>query len=164
MLTCPVSDGLCQRVLGVLADMDGLGYQPNALARSLRRRRTSTLGLIIPDTNNAYFAEVARGVGQVAFECDFTAILNEASQVPWTLLSAGDPFETFRRQLRVACQSSQDFSTSLYFSARFSKGQRSLQNGSVSPGAQELRSLIRARRGVERKYSNNIYIVRLKSL
>jgi tagatose 1,6-diphosphate aldolase len=32
------------------------------------------------------------------------AELNEASQVPWTLLSAGDPFDTFKKQLRVACQ------------------------------------------------------------
>lgn len=70
--TRPVSDELRQRVL---AAMDELGYQPNALARSLRRQRTSTLGLIIPDTNNPYFAEVARGVEQVAFERDFTVIL-----------------------------------------------------------------------------------------
>jgi LacI family transcriptional regulator len=70
--TRPVSDELRQRVL---VAMDELGYQPNALARSLRRQRTSTLGLIIPDTNNPYFAEVARGVEQVAFERDFTVIL-----------------------------------------------------------------------------------------
>jgi LacI family transcriptional regulator len=70
--TRPVSDELRQRVL---AAMDMLDYQPNALARSLRRRRTSTLGLIIPDTNNPYFAEVARGIEQAAFERDYTVIL-----------------------------------------------------------------------------------------
>lgn len=30
--------------------------------------------------------------------------LNEASPVPWVLLSAGEPFETFCQQLMVACQ------------------------------------------------------------
>jgi len=30
--------------------------------------------------------------------------LDAASQVPWTLLSAGEPFETFKQQLRIACK------------------------------------------------------------
>ncbi len=77
--TRPVSDELRQRVL---AAMDRLDYQPNALARSLRRQRTSTLGLIIPDTNNPYFAEVARGIEQVAFERDFTVILCHSDYSP----------------------------------------------------------------------------------
>jgi len=77
--TRPVSDELRRRVL---AAMDELGYHPNALARSLRQKRTSTLGLIIPDTNNPYFAEVARGVEQVAFERDFTVILCHSDYNP----------------------------------------------------------------------------------
>jgi LacI family transcriptional regulator len=77
--TRPVSDELRQRVLAV---MDVLDYQPNALARSLRRRRTSTLGLIIPDTNNPYFAEVARGIEQAAFERDYTVILCHSDYCP----------------------------------------------------------------------------------
>jgi LacI family transcriptional regulator len=77
--TRPVSDELRQRVL---AAMDRLDYQPNALARSLRRQRTSTLGLIIPDTYNPYFAEVARGIEQVAFERDFTVILCHSDYSP----------------------------------------------------------------------------------
>jgi tagatose 1,6-diphosphate aldolase len=32
------------------------------------------------------------------------AELDAASRVPWTLLSAGDAFETFKQQLRVACR------------------------------------------------------------
>lgn len=52
-----------------------LGYKPNAVARNLRRQRTSTLGLIIPDTLNPYFPEVARGIEAVAFENGFIVIL-----------------------------------------------------------------------------------------
>jgi LacI family transcriptional regulator len=77
--TRPVSDELRQRVL---AAMEVLDYQPNALARSLRRRRTSTLGLIIPDTSNPYFAEVARGIEQTAFERDYTVILCHSDYCP----------------------------------------------------------------------------------
>jgi tagatose 1,6-diphosphate aldolase len=35
---------------------------------------------------------------------DACAELNEASPVPWVLLSAGEPFETFCGQLTIACQ------------------------------------------------------------
>jgi tagatose-1,6-bisphosphate aldolase len=35
---------------------------------------------------------------------DACAELNEASPVPWVLLSAGEPFETFCQQLTIACQ------------------------------------------------------------
>jgi LacI family transcriptional regulator len=36
----------------VQAAMDELGYQPNALAQSLRRGEAKTLGLILPDSAN----------------------------------------------------------------------------------------------------------------
>ncbi len=39
-----------------------LGYQPNAVARSLRRQESRTIGLIVPDNRNPFFAELARGI------------------------------------------------------------------------------------------------------
>jgi len=68
----PVAPATRQRVLQAI---EQLGYQPNALARNLRLQRTSTLGLILPDTHNPYFAEVARGVEQIAFERGYTVML-----------------------------------------------------------------------------------------
>ena len=38
-----------------------LGYQPNALARGLVTKKTKTVGLIIPDITNPFFADIARG-------------------------------------------------------------------------------------------------------
>jgi LacI family transcriptional regulator len=38
-------------------------------------QHTSTIGLIIPDTYNPFFAEVARGVEQIAFENNLTVVL-----------------------------------------------------------------------------------------
>jgi LacI family transcriptional regulator len=68
----PVSEKTKAKVLQAI---DELGYQPNILARNLRRQRTSTLGLIIPDTLNPYFAEVARGVEAAAFDRGYTVVL-----------------------------------------------------------------------------------------
>ena len=68
----PVSAETRQKVLDAIHKS---GYRPNALARSLRLQKTSTLGIILPDTLNPYFAEVARGVEQYAFENNYTLIL-----------------------------------------------------------------------------------------
>jgi LacI family transcriptional regulator len=70
--TRPVSDGLRQRVLTA---MDDLGYQPNRLARSLRRGQTHTIGMIIPDSANPFFAEMARGVEDTSFKNGYSVIL-----------------------------------------------------------------------------------------
>ena len=68
----PVSDELRERVL--LA-MQELGYQPNTLARSLRRGETKTIGIIVPDSANPFFAEVARGIEDTSFENGYSVIL-----------------------------------------------------------------------------------------
>src|SRR5579859_5326565 len=50
----------------VLAAIDELGYRPNLVARSLARRRTFTLGLLLPDIANPFYPEIAREVGAIA--------------------------------------------------------------------------------------------------
>ena len=68
----PVSEKTRARVLKAIRELD---YQPSAVARNLRLQRTSTLGLILPDTQNPYFSEVTRGIEWIAFENDYTVIL-----------------------------------------------------------------------------------------
>jgi LacI family transcriptional regulator len=70
--TRPVSGELRERVLTAMGE---LGYQPNRLARSLRRGETHTIGMIVPDSVNPFFAEVARGVEDTSFEEGYSVIL-----------------------------------------------------------------------------------------
>src|SRR5436309_5405501 len=50
----------------VLAKVEELGYQRNAVARSLTLRRTHTLGIVIPDLMHSFFVEIIAGIEPVA--------------------------------------------------------------------------------------------------
>jgi LacI family transcriptional regulator len=70
--TRPVSEKLRVAVRGA---MEELGYQPNLVARSLRRGRTHTIGMVAPDSSNPYFAEIAHAVEAAAFAQGYSVIL-----------------------------------------------------------------------------------------
>ena len=57
--------------------MRELGYKPNRVARRLRARDMSThlLGLIIPNIQNPFFADLARGVEDVAYRHNYAVML-----------------------------------------------------------------------------------------
>jgi LacI family transcriptional regulator len=67
-----VSDELRERVLRAMRE---LNYQPDAVARSLRTKKTHVVALVIPDITNPYYPQVARGVQDVAEESDYVVIL-----------------------------------------------------------------------------------------
>ncbi|RZQ63256.1 LacI family DNA-binding transcriptional regulator [Amycolatopsis suaedae] len=52
-----------------------LGYQPNGLARNLRRQETAVLALIISDVENPFFTSIARGVEDVAQTSGYSVVL-----------------------------------------------------------------------------------------
>jgi LacI family transcriptional regulator len=52
-----------------------LGYQPNAIARSLRTRRTSSIGMVIPDLTNPVFPPTVRGVEDGLADSGYTVLL-----------------------------------------------------------------------------------------
>jgi LacI family transcriptional regulator len=58
-----ISDATRSRVL---AKVEELGYQRNAVARSLSLRRTHTLGIVIPDLMHSFFVEIIAGIEPVA--------------------------------------------------------------------------------------------------
>ncbi len=70
-----VSEAAARRVQRAMRE---LHYQPNAIARSLRRKHTRTLGLILPDSSNPFFAEVARGVEDFAFRQGYNVLFGSS--------------------------------------------------------------------------------------
>jgi LacI family transcriptional regulator len=61
----------------VLKAVSKLGYTPSKLAQSLRKRSTQTIGVVVPDISNPFFATLVRGVelyctnnGLLCFICD----------------------------------------------------------------------------------------------
>jgi LacI family transcriptional regulator len=59
----PVSDAVRQRVLEAVRD---LGYVANAHARALLTSTSGTVGVILHDVSDPYFAEIVRGIQEVA--------------------------------------------------------------------------------------------------
>ncbi len=57
--------------------MEQLDYRPNRVARRLRQKggKRHLLGLIIPDIQNPFFAEIARGVEDAAYANQFAVML-----------------------------------------------------------------------------------------
>lgn len=51
-----------------------LGYLPNESARNLKRHTVATIGLVVPDLVNQYFAMIAEGVEQAASEKDILVV------------------------------------------------------------------------------------------
>lgn len=72
-----VSEQLRERVLTAV---DELGYKPNALARALVSRQTKTLGVIVGDVTDPYFAEIARGVEDYARPFGYLTIVCNADR------------------------------------------------------------------------------------
>jgi len=74
-----VSEDLSSRVLEA---MQFLNYQPNSLARSLRMGQSKTIGLIVPDNSNLFFAEIARAIEDNGFEHGYSVILCNTDDDP----------------------------------------------------------------------------------
>ncbi len=66
----------------VLEVIDRLDYRPNAVARGLASKKTTTVGVIIPDVTNVYFSSLARGIDDVASMYKYNIILANSDGNP----------------------------------------------------------------------------------
>lgn len=64
----------------VLAKVEELGYQRNAVARSLTLRRTHTIGIVIPDLMHSFFVEIVAGIEPVASGRGYGLLLCSSSE------------------------------------------------------------------------------------
>lgn len=75
----PVSAATRERVMQAAHD---LSYSPSALARALVTRRTRIIGVIVGDVADPYFAEITRGVEDVAGRAGYLTIVCNADRRP----------------------------------------------------------------------------------
>lgn len=64
----------------VLEVIDRLGYRPNAVARGLASKKTTTVGVVIPDISSTFYAELARGIEDIATMYKYNIILSNSDQ------------------------------------------------------------------------------------
>lgn len=67
-----VSPKLTRRVLKAVRELD---YTVNALARSLQTRQTRTVGMLIPDIANPFYAKVVKGVEDTLRDAGYSLLL-----------------------------------------------------------------------------------------
>lgn len=84
--------------------------KPKGSAEFARERRriviesVRRLGALGPDVLKVEFPIDAKHDRDETLWADACAELNAASPVPWALLSGDEPFDTFKRQLQIACE------------------------------------------------------------
>jgi len=106
-----VSDELTKRVRHAI---DALNYHPDFLARSLRMQRSQILGIVMPQFASSYYAEVLRGVEDVASQHGYSILVSNSRgdpeqerkeifalisrRVDGILLATADPYFAYQRQ------------------------------------------------------------------
>ena len=76
-----VSPGVRERVKAAASQ---LGYRPNSLARSMITGATHTIGLVVADIENPFFARSVRGIADVAHAAGYEVLLANSDEDPAT--------------------------------------------------------------------------------
>ncbi len=74
-----VSDHVRQAIIALANEM---GYHPNQIARGLATRSTTSVGLVVPDNTNPFFAQIARGVEDTAYSEKYNIFLVNSVEDP----------------------------------------------------------------------------------
>ena len=106
-----VSEVLTKRVRHAIEALD---YHPDFLARSLRMQRSHILGIVMPQFASSYYAEVLRGVEDVASQHGYSILVSNSRgdaeqerkeifalisrRVDGILLATADPYFAYQRQ------------------------------------------------------------------
>ncbi len=75
----PVSDELRQKVLQAVSE---LNYQPNAVAISLKKQTTNTIGVVVADISNPFFMQIAKGIESIVSPQGYQLIFCSTDENP----------------------------------------------------------------------------------
>ncbi len=71
-----------ERRARVLRAVDELGYQPNRVARNLRRKHTDIIGVVVSDIENPHFTAAVRVIEDAAFSGGYRVLLCNTDETP----------------------------------------------------------------------------------
>lgn len=74
-----ISEELKKRINEAIKELD---YKPNLVARSLKLRKSNTIGLIFPDIENPFFISLIKKAEEVAYENGYSVILGNTENNP----------------------------------------------------------------------------------
>jgi DNA-binding LacI/PurR family transcriptional regulator len=85
----PVAEATRARVERAIADIQ---YHPNAIARSLKARTSTAIGIVVPDLTNPFYAELAAGAEHAANALGYAALITHTECSTPTEEKAGRTF------------------------------------------------------------------------
>lgn len=97
-----VSDQTRQDVLKIIASTN---YRPSAIARSLATQETRTIGLVLPDVTNPFFADITRGAERLAYSEGYHVFLCNSDEDPSRELAVIHSLEEKRVDGLILCSS-----------------------------------------------------------
>jgi LacI family transcriptional regulator len=86
-----VSEPLRAAVLRAVEELD---YRPNAVARTLKTRRTNTIGVLVPDVTNPFFNRLVKAIGAAAGAAGYQLLFASCEEDP---AEEARRLEAFRR-------------------------------------------------------------------
>ena len=69
-----VAENTRQRVMAAVAES---GYVANSMARNLRRRRSNSVVVLVPDIANPFYAEIIQGIERIAHNYHYRVLLGD---------------------------------------------------------------------------------------
>ena len=72
-----VKENTRKKVLGVIERLD---YRPNAVARGLASKKTTTVGVVITNITNSYFSTLAKGIDDIAEMYKYNIVLANSDE------------------------------------------------------------------------------------